>query len=52
LVREIAAQYLSDRKAFDSTAKHWTETYAKPAVSKASKSKDRLRNASEIIELE
>ena len=27
---EVAKMYTSDRKKFDSTAKFWTETYAKP----------------------
>ena len=27
---QVAKMYLNDRKKFDSTAKNWTETYAKP----------------------
>jgi ubiquitin-conjugating enzyme (huntingtin interacting protein 2) len=27
---EVAKMYMGDRKKFDSTAKFWTETYAKP----------------------
>jgi ubiquitin-conjugating enzyme (huntingtin interacting protein 2) len=27
---QVAKMYISDRKKFDSTAKFWTESYAKP----------------------
>jgi len=66
LVREIAAQYLNDRPAFDRTARQWTDTYArkpKTASSSSSSSSSKTSNkdkpkdkkkktATEIIELE